>query len=138
MPKHRVQITLSPDVINLLEQVGGSRSEYLDIAVRERWRAWQEGLGLLAEVGWSRAEVLACCDVLNGSVITQPQEVALDLQSATTHDELVSRRGLDASRWRQRVTEVSKRQEVAAALLTVVREYWTGNQACAAAIDRLG
>lgn len=141
MPSMRRNFTLSASVHELLTRTENA-SGYLDHVVQERWRAWQEALLELQQSGWRAPEILAACDVLNGywalgAAGRSGQAVALELHDGAQLNGICEKWDVSPERWATRIKTLSESDLHAAALLTVVSEFWAGNAACDAAIRRV-
>lgn len=138
--KHRITITVDPDVAALLEKTGNA-SGYITRAVRERWAAWQDALDTLRACGWRRGEVLSACDALNGYHLLgpgrAPNAIALELADYARLRGLREELGVSPQRWSALARKVGDDAALALALTTVAQEFWADNDACEAAIDRL-
>ncbi len=139
MAKPRRNLTLDADVDELLGRVGNA-SDYLSRVIRERWREWTDALATLAARGWTRSEIYAACDALNGTWLVgpsrSPQAIALELHDAARFGAL-ERHGANADTWGARVREVAESHEVTHALVAVVTEFWFSNAALESMLERL-
>ena len=136
----RMNISISDEVAGLLDKVE-NKSGYIARLVEEAWREWQEALRALDVAGWRSAEVRAACDVLNGTIWSVGESsgpmVAHRLEEATRLDGLAKKWELDGDHWRGIIEDLALRRELGFAVVVVVREWWRGNKALEAAIDRL-
>lgn len=142
--RDRILITIDPDVRALLDRTG-NRSAYIEQAVRERWRAWQEALSLLRAQGWHREELHAACDALNGhwmipyeDRVPMGSSIALELYDAARLNGVAEKHQVAPRVWEARVEQVRTDDRIARALRVVVTEWWSGNQACETAVARAG
>ena len=143
--RERKNFTLAAETLGLLDQVGNA-SAYVERVILDRWREWQQALGLLAEDGLTTGEILACCDILNGyydlisigdGLAGRAASVALELHDGQALSRTAQKHGCDLERWRLLVQRVRESQALAGAILTVSREFWAGNEAAEAAIRRV-
>jgi hypothetical protein len=125
MKKIKKQLTLAPDVINLLDRVGNI-SDYIEHAVRERFQRATQSLSTLQAAGWTPNEILAACDVLNGSWLL--------VQSPTWHGasmadgpEYAEKWDITQDRWLELAKQVSTSEHIAFSIDLVVSEFWAGN-----------
>ena len=139
MAREKRNLTLADDVNALLDRVGNA-SEYISKVVTQRWREWTEALAMLRAAQWSSGELLAACDVLNGYWLVghgrSGQFVAAELQDGQRLNDICSKWDIAPKTWKLRVLQVAERPEIAIALVTLVEEFWTGNEACEGAIRR--
>lgn len=139
MARAKRNLTLPEDVNALLERVGNV-SEYLAKVITQRWREWTEALATLRAADWTSAELCAACDVLNGYWLVghgrSGEFVAGELEDGQRLNDICAKWDVSPKKWAQRVQQVATRPEIAIALVTLVEEFWTGNEACEAAIRR--
>ena len=139
MAREKRNLTLPADVNALLDQVGNA-SEYLASVLGQRWQAWTDALATLRGADWSSNEMLAACDVLNGYWLLghgrSGQFVSVELADAQRLNDICGKWEIPEARWAERCREVHQDSIVAFALVTLVSEFWTGNEACEKAIRR--
>lgn len=133
MKKSPTNLTLSDGVRQMLEDTG-NRSLYIERIVTERTRLWRESLAHLRNQGWAPSEILAVCDLLNGSIIDTPG-MALGLSLVAEMREVAGKCGVDVARWAE-LTAYAGQEPTARAALAVVAEYWSGNEKARQAIAR--
>jgi hypothetical protein len=110
-------------------------SRYIDELVQVRHQRAMQSLQHLQKLGWTGAEISACCEVMNGS--WQLYEVQR-WHGASLADgpQYAEKWGIGAGRWRQMAAQVSESESVAYALHEVVSEFWCGNTAVEAALRK--
>jgi hypothetical protein len=125
MKKIRKQLSLAPDIINLLERVGNI-SDYIDHVVRQRFQRATQALYALQRAGWKPNEILAACDVLNGPwrIVHAP---TLHWDSMVDGFEFVKEWDITPDRWLELTKQVSTSEHLAFSIDLVVSEYWAGN-----------
>lgn len=118
-------VALDAHIVRLLQEVcpnDASIAAYLGQVVVERARRWRRGLSELERAGWGRHELLDGAAALQSVPLLEhcdPRELALELRWAGRH---------------QLARRVARQPAVAQALLCVVLELRTGNQACVRAV----
>ena len=119
----------------------GNASAYIERVVRDRWHDWQYGLVLLQHVGWSRSEIAAAADLLNGTLINRTLAATVTVPSEIGAPErvdwAVKKHGLSKARWLKRIEQCRREEVIAHALVAVVREFWTHNAVFETALARL-
>ena len=136
-----MNLSLEDDVVGMVTSAGGPKgaTRYIETLVRNAWRDWRSGLDLLARHGWRTNDVLAACSALNGFTDMRPrgEMLALELQDIASPGENRDW-GLDLDHWRMLVRELAADDDVAYALWTIVREFWTADEALKKRIAKLG
>jgi hypothetical protein len=124
-------ISIAPDVNAMLERIGNA-SEYISASVRQRWQRWSRALGELRQAGWENNEILAACEALNGSVHFEQ----LAVWAPRVARELVDwHKTEQAAKWKlaraheERIEKLGENAMLATALVVVVAEFWSGNDA---------
>lgn len=139
MAREKRNLTLPDDVNALLERVGNA-SDYIAKVVQQRWREWTDALATLSAAGWASGELLAACDVLNGYWLVghgrSGEFVAAELDDGQRLNDICRKWKISPAKWSERVKQVARQPEIAIALVTIVEEFWAGNEACEAAIRR--
>lgn len=134
--KKPTNLTLSDEVRQMLDDTG-NRSLYAERIVAERARTWSGSLAHLRNQGWASSEILAVCDLLNGSIIDTPGMAlgpALAGEMRDALDEPVKHQ-IPEARWKELIGLASQ-EPSARAILAVVAEYWSGNAKARRAIER--
>jgi|JI10StandDraft_1071094.scaffolds.fasta_scaffold627641_2 hypothetical protein len=141
MARDRRTYSLDPSSATLLEQLGNA-SEYLSRVVQQRWSAWIDALDLLRVEGWTRPEIFAAIDALNGTWLVgaaarSSQGIAPELLDfAALHGGAAKWEVTDT--WSDRVRAVAGSREIADAVVTIACESWAGNTVLDQAIERIG
>jgi hypothetical protein len=125
MKKVRKQLTISPDVDGLLDRVGNI-SAYVENVVRDRFHRAAQALSALQQAGWKPNEILAVCDVMNGSwlLVQVPTCQSTGLRWRTGY---ASKWDIPSDRWLELAKQVSISEHLAFAIDIVVSEFWAGN-----------
>ena len=131
-------LTLDPGIDALLLSTG-SASRYVERLVADAWTEWQEALASLLAAGWSRRELLAACDALNGYAMLgsgRASWIHAELYDAEKLNDLCARHEIDPRVWATRTAQVRDDEGLARALWSVTREWWRGNRAMERAMER--
>lgn len=132
----RMTLSISPEVEALLTQTGHP-SAYVEAVIESHWEEWS---GAMTELtSWTRGELHAACDALNGHWLLAGSEATVwaELADAEKLNGTATRHGVGVRRWSGRVALVRDTPVVARAICTVVREWWIGNAALERMIARL-
>lgn len=121
----RKHFMLSDQTLGLLGRVKNA-SGYIDQLVSTTWTRTQQALLALQGGGWKPEEILAACDVLNGSWLLV-QNPTWNGASMADGSEYAEKWGIDGVRWKELSEMVLTRVEIAFALDLVVAEFWAGN-----------
>lgn len=121
----RKNFILSESTMGLLSRVD-NMSGYLDRLIQDRFQRAQMAVMHLHSVGWKSNEILAACDVLNGSwlLIQAPTWHGASLSDGP---EYAGNWEISPDRWMEMAKQISERQDLAFALDLVVSEFWSGN-----------
>lgn len=142
----RITVWLDPSIAQMLRLWDpDKRDGYLTEVIRARWATWRAALEMLRSRGWTRIELLAACDALNGVWLTWEAEpiiprgpsMAVKLRDAQDVNATATRHGVEHDSWNRRVKEVRSDETVAYSLFCVVCEWWAGNPLCDELIERL-
>lgn len=127
-------ISIDPAANALLERVSNA-SGYISQTVLDRWQTWQSALQYLTAQGWRAPELLAACDVLRGHRALGPySRSATRIAACMAMGRLTEKHDVQPNRWQECTTRIRSSEMEALALSDLVSEFWSGNQACEAAI----
>jgi len=106
----------------------GNASRYLREAAQTRLRRYQEARALLSEAGWTKDEIRAVCDVLNGTAlaygIDKGEQIAASMEDAARLDATHEKWDISEGRWHELAQSVRDREPTARAVWDVLREVW--------------
>jgi hypothetical protein len=125
MAKKAKNFTLSESTMGLLDRVDNA-SRYMDAIITNNWMRAQQALMHVQRAGWAPNEILAACDVLNGSwlMVHAPTWHGASLADGP---EYAAKWEVGPERWIEMARQVSESQTLAFALDLVVSEFWNGN-----------
>lgn len=118
---------LSAEAAGVLSRIDNA-TRYIEALVLARNQRAQQSLCYLQSIGWNSREILAACDVLNGTweLCKVPRWHG---QSLADGQEYAQKWEISLERWSELSCQVSESELVAYALHEVVSEFWCGNTA---------
>lgn len=130
--KHRRNIKLDNDAEALLGRVGNA-SEYLSRTIMRRSMQWTAALELMRAAGWSSSQLVVGCEALNGYWLAGKAVHGNYLADVLA--EGLSEAEFKSTGWRVRLKTLEADPGQATALAILVDEFWSGNEACRAAVQ---